>query len=87
MKKYEIIQNELKAQMSSGSLKPGDKLPSESELCRAYAVSRNVVRQALRNLEAEGLTETLKGIGSFAPYSADTTGQDENDRVHLLLHP
>ncbi len=66
MKKYEIIQNELKAQMSSGSLKPGDKLPSESELCRAYAVSRNVVRQALRNLEAEGLTETLKGIGSFA---------------------
>ena len=66
MKKYEIIQNELKAQMNSGILKPGDKLPSESELCRAYAVSRNVVRQALRNLETEGLSETMKGIGSFA---------------------
>ena len=66
MKKYEIIQNELRAQITSGIVKPGDKLPSESELCRAYAVSRNVVRQALRNLEAEGLSETLKGIGSFA---------------------
>ena len=65
MKKYEILQAELRQQIENGTLHPGDKLPSENELCTVYDVSRNVVRQALRNLEIEGLTETLKGVGTF----------------------
>lgn len=65
MKKYEIIQQALREQIRNGSYQPGDRLPSESFLCAHYDVSRNVVRQALRNLEAEGFTETLKGIGTF----------------------
>ncbi len=65
MKKYEKIQNMMKEKMATGALKPGDKLPSEAELCRQFSVSRNVVRQALKNLEFEGLSETMKGIGTF----------------------
>jgi GntR family transcriptional regulator len=43
----------------------GDLLPSESELCRLYSVSRTVVRQALRDLEDEGLVLKVKGKGTY----------------------
>jgi len=65
MKKYEQLQAELQNQIENGTFQPGDKLPSENELCSLYSVSRNVVRQALRNLESQGLTETVKGVGTF----------------------
>jgi GntR family transcriptional regulator len=43
----------------------GDLLPSESELCRQYSVSRTVVRQALGELETEGLVHKVKGKGTY----------------------
>jgi GntR family transcriptional regulator, transcriptional repressor for pyruvate dehydrogenase complex len=39
----------------SGRLEPGDKLPPERELCEQFAVSRPVVREAVRSLIAKGL--------------------------------
>jgi DNA-binding FadR family transcriptional regulator len=55
----------LKERILSGDLTPGSKLPSESELITAYAVSRTVVREAVTRLRAEGLVETFQGKGSF----------------------
>ena len=55
----------LKERILSGDLAPGSKLPSESELIAAYAVSRTVVREAVTRLRAEGLVETFQGRGSF----------------------
>ena len=46
-------------------LKPGDKLPTEAEIMREWAVSRTVVREALSKLQAAGLVETRHGIGTF----------------------
>jgi GntR family transcriptional regulator len=43
----------------------GDLLPSESQLCQRYGVSRTVVRQALAELENEGLVLKVKGSGTF----------------------
>jgi GntR family transcriptional regulator len=43
----------------------GDLLPSESEMCRSYSVSRTVVRQALGELENEGLVLKVKGKGTY----------------------
>ena len=43
----------------------GHLLPSESELCAQYSVSRTVVRQALADLEREGLVLKIKGKGTF----------------------
>jgi GntR family transcriptional regulator len=43
----------------------GDKLPSESELCLRFGVSRTVVRQALDEMEHEGLLYKVKGKGAF----------------------
>jgi len=45
--------------------KEGDLLSSESDLCRTYSVSRTVVRQALDELERDGLVLKVKGKGTF----------------------
>ena len=49
----------------SGELKPGDKLPTESEIMRILGVSRTVVREAISHLQAAALVETRHGIGTF----------------------
>ena len=55
----------LKAHILDGTLGPGTKLPSESELIEEYGVSRTVIREAVTRLRAEGLVETFQGRGSF----------------------
>lgn len=59
------IGEELKQQILNGSLKPGDKLPSETEIARTYGVNRLSVRMALQKLNTLGVTETRVGKGSF----------------------
>lgn len=55
----------LKAKIYSGEWQPGDQILSEPELCETYGVSRTVVRQALREIELEGLVVRRKGKGTF----------------------
>jgi GntR family transcriptional repressor for pyruvate dehydrogenase complex len=55
----------LKSRILDGSLAPGAKLPSETELIDEYGVSRTVVREAVTRLRAEGLLETFQGRGSY----------------------
>lgn len=59
------IGEELKQQILNGSLKAGDKLPSEAEIARTYGVNRLSVRMALQKLNTLGVTETRVGKGSF----------------------
>jgi len=56
---------ELTADVQAGHLRPGDKLPTESELVGRFDVSRTVVREAISRLQASGLVETRHGIGTF----------------------
>jgi len=53
----------------SGTLKEGDKIPSENELCKSFQVSRPIVREAIVKLQAEDLVITKKGIGTFVLHS------------------
>lgn len=48
------IADELRRRIALGELRTGDAVPSESQLCDAYRVSRGTVRQALGALRAEG---------------------------------
>ncbi|MDQ4215750.1 FadR/GntR family transcriptional regulator [Microbacterium sp. ASV81] len=55
----------LRALIADGALRPGDKLPSEGELCDQLGVSRGSVREAIRMLAALGVLETRHGSGSY----------------------
>ncbi|GGJ96130.1 GntR family transcriptional regulator [Pseudomonas matsuisoli] len=57
--------SELTRRIVLGTLKPGDKLPSENTFVKEYGVSRTVVREALSRLQASGLVETHHGKGTF----------------------
>ena len=65
MNKYEAIAQQLKQKIQDGSLAPGQKLPSEAELCLEYEASRLSVRSAVGMLAAQGLVQTFQGKGSF----------------------
>jgi GntR family transcriptional regulator of arabinose operon len=65
MKKHQVIETWTRSRIVEGVLIPGEKLPSESQLCAQFGVSRSVVRQAIRNLIQEGLVESIKGVGTF----------------------
>lgn len=56
---------ELRELIAKGAFAPGDKLPSENELIRRYAVSRTVVREAISGLRADGILVTRQGVGAF----------------------
>ncbi|TIN53027.1 MAG: FadR family transcriptional regulator, partial [Mesorhizobium sp.] len=49
----------------SGELNPGARLPTEQELSEKFGVSRNVVREAIAQLRADGMIEARQGIGAF----------------------
>jgi|GEM_PF-2676 len=63
--KYYTLMEALKEQIPSGTIKPGQKLPSENELTREYALSRHTVRKALALLENEGYITAQHGKGTF----------------------
>lgn len=60
----------IRAQISSGELVPGQKLPSTSQLCQEHDVSSIVVRNAMIALKAEGLVVGVPGVGVFVADSA-----------------
>ncbi len=62
---YAQIAQYLREQIKIGNLPPGSLLPSETELCNAFKVSRIVARQALQELEYEGLVYRQRGKGTF----------------------
>ena len=62
----QVIADDLARNIRDGLIKPGDKLPSESEIMARFDVSRTVVREALSHLQASKLVETRHGIGTFA---------------------
>ncbi len=61
---YHQLANELIAQIKAGVFLDAGLLPSEKELCETYSVSRTTVRQALRELSAQGYTKSIRGKGT-----------------------
>jgi DNA-binding FadR family transcriptional regulator len=61
---YQVV-TRFTSRIQHRELRPGDKLPTESEIMEAFGVSRTVVREAISRLQASGLVETRHGIGTF----------------------
>jgi GntR family transcriptional regulator, transcriptional repressor for pyruvate dehydrogenase complex len=55
----------LEARIAAGKFRPGERLPTEKQLCEGFAVSRAVVREAVARLQSDGYVETRQGAGVF----------------------
>lgn len=62
---YHQLEQDLKARITSGEFAPGVMLPTEEQIGTAYGVSRITVRRALEALDAQGLIQRRRGVGSF----------------------
>ncbi|UYQ63183.1 GntR family transcriptional regulator [Streptomyces peucetius] len=63
--RYVQIADEIIQQIRAGVLKPGDLVPSESELVERYGVSGGTIRKAMVEVRASGLVDTRHGKGSI----------------------
>ncbi len=63
--KYLKIEADILASIKDGSLKPGDKLPGQSEMQRRYGVSAITVRKAFADLINDGYLVGVKGSGTY----------------------
>ena len=83
---FEEICEQVRREMTTGSLRPGDKLPPERELAAKLGVSRAAVREALRSLEIAGVVGLQKGArgGAFIlKGDPDLVTQSIRDMFHL----
>lgn len=79
---YEHVLEQMKEQILTHRFQPGEKLPTEYDLCQSFGVSRAVIRQAMTVLSMMGLIEIKQGSGSFV---AEPLGRLVSTSVDLNL--
>lgn len=98
-----LVAARLREQIATGKLRNGDSLPPEAELLRQFNVSRPIMREALRVLEAENLIQLGRGARAGATVLTPTinkaskygglylatqgTTLGEINQVRMLLEP
>ena len=79
--KYFQLMEDLKEKILSGEIQAGDKLPSENELSKEYAISRQTVRKALQILQNMGYIYAEHGRGTFCSELVRHTHTSKNIAV------
>jgi GntR family transcriptional regulator len=77
---YFTIAEDLRAKIRSGSIRGGEKLPTQRKLAAEYSTTLMTVRQALGMLEEEELLRTEHGVGMFA--TQPRIDEYERERIH-----
>ena len=87
---YLQIMDDIKQQIVSGKLKPGDKLASVRDLAMQYGVNPNTMQKALSELEWEKLLYTMRTAGRYVTEDAALIGvlreQLAQERIIGLLN-
>ena len=76
---YAQLERGLRAAIATGSLAPGDQLPTVRQLAVELQVNANTVARVYADLERNGVLETRRGVGSFV---AATPKQAHPPREH-----
>lgn len=63
---------QIRQRIVGGEFAPGERLPTEFELAQMFAVSRNVVREAIARLKLSGYVDTKRGVGTFVAQDVGT---------------
>jgi GntR family transcriptional repressor for pyruvate dehydrogenase complex len=84
---YEQVAVQLRTRILDGTMKPGERLPVESQLAASFGVSRTTIREALRTLNSQDLVYTARGVngGTFvAPVDAKGFVDNMESRLGLM---
>ncbi len=82
MAKYQKVIEWITENIDSGVLKPGEKIPSENELCAKFDLSRQTIRHAIAQMAEDGLLESRRGSGT---YVADQRAEDGERSVVAVI--
>ena len=82
---YLQIIEDIKRQIATGVVKPGDKLPSQRDLAVQLQVNANTVQRAYREMELLGIVETLRGQGTFVRAERSIVEETRGDMVSTLV--
>src|SRR5258708_900182 len=77
---HESVADQIRQAIFGGLLAPGHKLPPEREMAERFQTSRVALREALRDLEKEGMITIKQGFGGGAFVS------DFDNALRALLH-
>ena len=71
--------------LENGVYQPGDQLPSENELASQLGISRPTLREALRNLEQDGVVIRKHGVGTFVSHAFGDRLESGLERLESIL--
>src|SRR5450759_2614796 len=83
---HQQVKDEIRNRIEGGEYKPGEKIPSTSELCADYGISITPVRRAVTELITEGVLQGQPGKGTFvASVSRKENGAPERKLVGIVF--
>ncbi|CCK29907.1 transcriptional regulator [Streptomyces davaonensis JCM 4913] len=87
MRDYRSVADEVAAEIRSGALKPGDRLPPQRAFARRYGIANSTATRVYQELGRRGLTVGEVGRGTFvraaAPTDAPALGEPAGSRIDL----
>lgn len=82
---YRQIIEQITLMVKNGTLKAGDKLPSERELANAIQISRGTITKAYEELERNNIIEVTQGSGSFVSKGQDIMDDARKEQAIRLI--
>jgi len=82
---YRQLIDQVQAGIASGSLKPGDQLPTVRQVAVDLTINPNTVSRAYREMEIRGLLDTQQGSGTFISDRKVEYSKNERERVLTQL--
>lgn len=81
------IAHQIRQKIMTQEFEPGCRLPTEFALAQMFAVSRNVVREAIARLKLSGYVDTRRGVGTFVSLNVGSRNFEITTEDLLLPEP
>ncbi len=78
---YDQIVRQIKYAVARGALKPGNLVPSVRELARELTINPNTVARAYQQLQADGVLQSVRGLGLEIAQGAATPCRQERKKL------